>query len=226
MNRLSSYDYFGYLAGGVLFLIALKHFYMPELYPALNKFDVATGVIWIGVAYITGHVLASGASWLLDQMILDKYLGRPSKLLFEKEVERSRFNPFRRYLTPLPPKIQDRIKAAAKLNNAEDFFEAAFAHVYEDEKKAARQDTFLTLYQFCRHVSFTCFIIFLMSLVNIVLCVGVQNEQNWIYTMASLIVCVIMFIRYLYFYRHYNRVLFTAAYLDPDFKSSVKDGRA
>ncbi len=104
------YDFFGYLAPGFLILVALdlaffgscgdKHFLLRK------DLGIVFGILWVGVAYITGHILAGPSAWVLERMATKKWLRAPSITLFWKTRRGFWSKVFAHYLEQFPEPIR------------------------------------------------------------------------------------------------------------------------
>lgn len=210
MNRIpfSVYDFFGYIASGVLILAAVEYI-VGKQWVFRNEKGVLFGLFWIILAYIIGQVLANPSAWLLERILVAKWLKRPNINLFENPPKIWLAKIFPGYYSPLPIQIRKKVIEKAKAEGITETGEALFIHAFTkvkaDKDAMARLNTFLNLYGFCRNISFTCLIVALMILI------GSWNEDTldkllWVF--VAIIGSVGMFYRYLKFFRQYSYELF------------------
>src|SRR4030042_1455734 len=77
------YDFFGYLASGVLGISAFIYFYDYWL-PRSWRLASFNWVLTIIAAYVLGQILASLSKWLYELVIIGEWLKHPSTNLFER----------------------------------------------------------------------------------------------------------------------------------------------
>ena len=104
------YDFFGYLAPGFLILVALdltffsscgeKHFLLRK------DLGVVFGILWVGVAYVLGHILAGPSAWVLERLATKKWLRFPGITLFWKTRRGFWSKVFAHYLEQFPEPIR------------------------------------------------------------------------------------------------------------------------
>lgn len=210
MNRIpfSVYDFFGYLASGFLLMVAVDYV-VGEQWMLQEDQSVVLGLLWIVAAYIIGQIIASPSAWLLERMVIGKWLIRPELNLLRDPPKKWWAKLFPGYFTTLPVAIRNRILEKAEVEGISEPGQALFIHAFgkvkADENAMARLNTFLNLYGFCRNISFACL------LAAIVLIVGTWGGGNldrlpWVF--VALVGSVGMFYRYLKFFRQYSYELF------------------
>ena len=204
----SDYDYFGYLSCGSIAVAVVDFLHGGKLLER-EKIGAPEGIFLVFVAYILGQLLAGPSQWFLERTVVDRWLRRPSVILFREPRRSLGRLLFPGYFAPLPKSVQQRIRAKAKANGVhetgEPLFVEAFSRVKGSEASLARLDTFRNLYGFCRNVSFTC----LIAAITISIWVqayGDRAKLEW--AAAALVVSVGMFYRYLKFFQQYSRELF------------------
>lgn len=202
------YDFFAYLSSGFLFLAAVDFVVEQQLILSQDT-DVVSGFFWILISYITGQILASPSSWLLEREIVGKFLNTPSVNLFSERPKTWRTKLFPGYFTPLPETTQKRIQEKAEIYGiteiGEPLFIHAFGQVKSNESYIARLNIFLNMYGFSRNISFTCLIS------AVVISVGSLKEGTWDtlpWVFLAIIGSIGMFYRYLKFFRQYSYELF------------------
>jgi len=210
MNRIpfSVYDFFGYLASGFLFMVAVDYV-IGKQWVLRDELSVVLGLFWIVVAYIIGQILAGTSAWLLERLIVGKWLMRPYTNLLRDSPKIWWAKLFPGYFTPFPVAIRNRVKEKAKADGVTETGEAVFLHVFgevkADEAAMARLNIFLNLYGFCRNISFTCLLVALVIVVGSWI-EGTWDKLPWFF--VSIVGSVGMFYRYLKFFRQYSYELF------------------
>jgi hypothetical protein len=210
MNRIpfSVYDFFGYLISGFLLLVAIDY---AGGYRFLlrNELSLTYGIFWTVIAYITGQILAGPSAWLLERIVIGRWLKRPNINLFKDPPQKFWVKIFPGYFTPFPPEIRKSILAKARIAGIEEVGEALFLHSFAkvkiDNDTMARLNTFLYLYGFCRNISFTCFVsAFIIAFWSIFL----HTPEKLLWAFIAITFSVGMFFRYLKFFRQYSYELF------------------
>jgi hypothetical protein len=213
-----TYDFFGYIASGLMVLIGLDVLF--DISDVLST-DMET-VQFLGIvlaSYVVGQMLATPAKGLLEDLIVRFVLGRPSIRLMGKPT----WKDLRRFLVPgyfepLRPSVQDKVRARAKKEglakegaNGEDLFIHIRFHpeVRTDEILMARTDAFLNKYGFNRNVCFAS----LCLLIAVYLKYqegGTDQAQYLQYAQLLCVSTVLLFYRYLKFLRLYSFELFSS----------------
>ena len=75
----NAYDVFAYLSSG-FFVIASADLALPGNWVVNAKLSAIQGVVWIVVAYITGHVMAQISANLLEKGLVKHVLHAPQRL--------------------------------------------------------------------------------------------------------------------------------------------------
>ncbi len=89
MDRLpfDPYDFFGYIASGLLAVVGMELIFgFPQILDKDLK-AVQVAILILGV-YVAGQVIATPAKFLLEDLIVDKILKRPSINLFRSRPPR------------------------------------------------------------------------------------------------------------------------------------------
>jgi hypothetical protein len=219
VNRIpfSVYDFFGYLAAGVLVLAAIDYAFDGGW--VLNKdLGIVFSVFWIGVAYIIGHIVANVSGYLLETKLVRRVLVSPEETLFQAKKTTGWARIFPNFYEPFPVELQERILKKAKGEASIDRpGRALFLHchsiVKRDEATQARLNAFLNLYGFSRNISTAAALAFIVLLADVL--VGTVKDSEWIWLLAAMIAAVGMLYRYLKFFKHYTmEVLVTYPELD------------
>ena len=208
------YDFFGYLASGYIVIAGLEILIgVPQILgQELKIFDI---IITSLGAYIAGQIVASPSKFILEDMIVKQLLLAPSITLMNQQSG----NKFIRFLlpgyyVPLPNQIRDRIINSVTREGCSDAEgEALFLHirfqndVRSDTHLMLRLGTFLNKYGFNRNLSFTC----CLFAISIFVAYGVNPITDEVkYAYIAAIVGILLFLRYLKFFRQYSYELFNS----------------
>lgn len=207
------YDFFGYLATGLLILFGLQQLIgIPEIAGRdLKTLDLTVITL---AAYVIGQITATPAKTLLEDILVSQFLRSPSVNLMQKSRSVMWGILFPGYFSPLPVTVQDKILAKAGNEGlAEMTGEDLFLHIRfrdyirTDDKLMARLGGFLNKYGFSRNLSFAC-----LTAGVAILIVKPFNIDDPIlrYAMLSITIGVLLFYRFLKFYRQYSYELFNA----------------
>ena len=212
MNRLpfDPYDFFGYLASGLLVVVGMD---LVLGFPQIISQELTTveTALLILAVYVSGQLVATPAKALLEDLVVDKFLQRPSVNLFRRHTPRVRWMLFPGFYNPLPNVIQQKVLKKAESEGVNGTGEALFLHVRYDaaitgnEKLIAKLGSFLNKYGFARNLSFV------SLLVGIALLIKYYSNPIPIflqYGLSALIGAVLLFYRYLKFFRQYSFEMF------------------
>lgn len=204
------YDFFGYLASGFLFTAACQAtFGFPKVLG--QQINAVDGLFLLLAVYIMGHVLATPAKAVLEDLLVDKVLKRPSVNLFRDRKPTLRGLLFPGYYKPLPPDARSRITERLKAEGVHGFGEDLFQHVRfsheikSDEKILARLDSFRNQYGLNRNLSFTLLLVGAMMLTRNYYS---PSPEMVSYGLAALAVSLLLLYRYLKFFRQYSYEMF------------------
>ena len=213
MNRIpfNPYDFFGYLAAGLTFVVGMNVTlgFPPVLGADLNPVNGAFLLIAI---YVAGQLIATPAKAVLEDGLVDKVLGRPNVNLFQEKKPFVRGLLFPGFYQPLPKQRRERILARAGSEGVNGTGEDLFLHIRfhqeirNDEKLMVRLTGFLNNYGFARNMAFT----------SLVVGLGMWAKEIWWtpdvsmgnYATTAIIVGILLFYRYLKFFRQYSYELF------------------
>jgi uncharacterized membrane protein len=200
----TAYDFFGYLASGFLAIIGFP-FILDWFLANSEKSGTLSWILLIILAYILGHIFSSLSKWFFELIIVKEWLKHPSINLFKEKKSTIMKIIFPEYFSAFPEAIRKKIldnknSYAKDIDNdkKESLFYEAYAIVKSDKATLPRLDTFLILYGFCRTISFTLFVLSVFFLI----------KGNYSLGIFSLLISIIMFLRYLKFYRQYSYELF------------------
>jgi hypothetical protein len=212
VNRIpfDPYDFFGYLASGLLLIVGMD---LVLGFPHVSGQDlkvVDTTLLVFGM-YIAGQLIATPAKTVLEDGLVDKILGRPSVNLFRRKRPWVRWLLFPGFYKPLPAQIQARIRAKAESDKAPEIGEAFFLHVryspemLANEKLMGQLEIFLNKYGFARNLAFTSLVVGAAFLAKSSL---TSNPELVRYGWTALVVGILLFYRYLKFFRQYSYEMF------------------
>lgn len=217
MSRIpfTLYDFFGCLSAGFVFLAAGDYAFDRQWLLA-DQLGLVSGVFWTVAAYITGHILANMAGWMLETKLVRDVLRSPEETLFWVDKPRGWRRLFPGHHRALPKETRDRIlhkadrRAGIKEPGRALFFHC-FGVVIHDQATRERLETFLNLYGFCRNV---CLALLLSAGALILGAVSDSwresgvGEHIWWAIPAALIAAIGMLYRYLKFFRDYTVEVF------------------
>ncbi|MCE3001244.1 MAG: hypothetical protein LW860_00895 [Xanthomonadaceae bacterium] len=178
-----------------------------------ESWTVVQGIVVVLIAYTVGQLVASASSWLYEKLLVGRLLGYPRNILFGQPKAWfwvRRLMPS--YFASLPGETQRAVLAKGRKVGVDQPGETLFwpAHVYGrgTPAVAARLDSFMNLYGFCRNVA-------LVGLVNAAILYWsyLQSDgpaEHLLWARVSLLVSLGMTLRYLKFYRHFAIEVFTA----------------
>lgn len=214
MNKLpfDPYDFFGYLASGLLVIVGMD---LVAGFPHILSRDfkvVESAILVIGI-YVIGQVIATPAKALLEDNLVAKALKRPNINLFQEKKPRIRGLLFPGFYQPLPEQTRMKLLHKAQEEGVTGTGEDLFLHVrysqtvLQDQKLMEKLSTFLNKYGFNRNLSFSTLIVGAAMLIKAFL-VPDSNPEIIKYSIASLVVAVLLFYRYLKFFRQYSYEMF------------------
>lgn len=204
------YDFFGYIASGFALLAGMQlAFGFP---PVLGRQQtlVESLFLLLGV-YVVGHVLATPAKGVLEDLIVDRLLQRPSVNLLREKKPVVRGLLFPGYYKVLPPAIRSGVRERARSEGIHSEGEELFLHVRyspdirTDEKIIGRLDSFRNQYGFNRNLSFTTLLIGPCLLIRAAV---LHNDEIRAYGISALVLGGFLFYRYLKFFRQYSYEMF------------------
>ncbi len=203
----SIYDFFGYLSAGSLALFGAAY-----AYEGVDAFDVdftmAQILLLVVASYVAGHAIAGVSSFVLERRLTRRFLGSPTGHLFDDEQPAGWRRLFGQYHASLPAKTQELILDKAKKRAGIDGpGEALFLHCFgvvrHEEYPRLRLATFLNLYGFSRNTSMSSLLVGLGLVAAAVMETGVAVNELLTGAFVAVLVSVVMYFRYLKFYRQY-----------------------
>ena len=207
------YDFFGYLASGLLVLIGMQ---LVLGFPQVLGQDfhpVDTTALLLAI-YVAGHIIAGPAKALLEDGLVDKVLMRPSVNLFRTQKPRLRSTLFPGFYKQLPSSVQRKVLAHAKRADITAPGEQLFLHAryhpntLANEKLMAKLHSFLSQYGFARNMAFTSLLLGCALLLKSPTPDGVAEPNAVSYAWSAIVVGVLLLYRYLKFFRQYSYELF------------------
>jgi len=216
------YDFFAYLFSGSVLVAAVDYLYSYQ-WLVQDKPKAVFIIFLLGLAYVTGHLVAHFSSLLLEQLLVDKVLKRPSRTLMGEPPPPFLRRIFPGYYSPLPQKTQERVKSQSEKRGFEGSGESLFLHAYPvvkaDERVQRRLDKFHNLYGFARNMALA----FMAAAALLAWYKWVGDRplnSSWIILSTGL--GIGMLYRYLKFFRQYSyEVLITYAEMpSPEIKET------
>src|SRR5437879_922946 len=104
------YDFFGYLAAGVVVLGTAAYIVPTDSIPAAWQGNLLGTGLGIVAAYTAGHAIAQVSGYLLERSLTNRGIGRPEVFLMaEQDVTGWRARLFPGYVQRLPQQTVDTI---------------------------------------------------------------------------------------------------------------------
>lgn len=214
----SAYDFFGHLTAGVVALVTISLVLGAPVVIG-NTVTTLEGVILLLAAYALGQILAAPSKLILEDWVARWLLGKPSDNLMQPVAPKGWRWLFRAYNKPMAAEARGRLAVKAKsadgmrLTGDDLFFCLRYnPTVLADDRLQARLATFLNQYGFHRNLAFTCLISGL-----VLLCPGPQSpvDGGGALPIGLMIAAVVLFFRFLRFYRFYCQELFLTVAHNP-----------
>jgi hypothetical protein len=204
---LTPYDFLGYLASGVVLVAGMDLLlgFPKVLGQTFTVFETAALLLMV---YAAGQLLATPAKAILEDRIAGKLLGPPAATLVAATNPRIRGFFFPGYYAPLPEWARNAVlqKANGKRGNDLFLFIRFAPESVQTEQLQGRLAIFLNQYGFCRNLSFT------TLLVGTALFIAPPRPHappdTTTYAITLLIAGILLFYRFLKFYRQYCVELF------------------
>ena len=202
------YDLFSYLSNGFILLVAIYYLW----FRASNAFENIVSqftlsiviVMIIIISYIIGHIISLFSSLFYEKIIIRKLLGYPSDNFFSKKhirlkIARKVFGLYdykKTYGSETQNKIEKKFKKAFNLIfEVSDNFNLCFHYVKEKSTITYnRLLTFISIYGFCRNLSFNLFLISIFLFIS----------KHFIIGSVLIVASYLFFLRYLKFFRQYG----------------------
>ncbi|HVZ42524.1 MAG TPA: hypothetical protein VHA82_01855 [Ramlibacter sp.] len=207
------YDFFGYLATGLLVLFGLQQVVgVPEI--AGKDLKTLDLIVVALAAYVVGQMTATPAKAFLEDLLARRLLRAPSINLMQDRRSPVRGLLFPGYCTPLPNGVRAKILAKAtqeglgQTTGEELFLHIRFRdYVRTDDKLMGRLNGFLNKYGFSRNLSFACLAAGAAILIAKPYDLGDPTVR---YGVLGIAAGIMLFYRFLKFYRQYSYELFNA----------------
>lgn len=208
------YDFFGYLAAGLVVLFGLEMTIgVPKIIGQdLKALDLSVLTI---AAYIAGQLAATPAKSVLESLFVHKLLGSPTTNLMRPTGTRPMMKfLFPGYFSALPESVQRRIlERVSSEGLTVTSGESLFLHirfrdyVRSDSVLMARLNSFLNKYGFNRNLSFValafCGAVLILTPFD-------PDTERTRYALLAGITSLLLFYRYIKFYRLYTYELFNS----------------
>jgi hypothetical protein len=205
----SVYDFFAYLSSGVVWLLTADYILRLGL---LQKDSVSPvlAVALILFSYVCGHIVAHFSSFIFEHFAVGRILKRPNVILLGEKPHWIVFAwVCPNYFRALPKHTQERVVAQAESRGAKGTGEALFLHAYPVVSAVSsvqsRLDDFRNQYGFARNMSFA----FVTSAIALLIAHFVSPHPvrlRW--ALLSGFTGIVLFYRYLKFFRQYSYELF------------------
>jgi hypothetical protein len=214
MDRIpfDPYDFFGYLASGLLIVVSMEFLFGIPQVMGRQLGTIGTAILILGI-YVAGQAVATPAKAILEDGFVGKILKRPSINLFRKTRPAVGSLIFPGYYKPLPELISKRILSKAGSDGFGAPGEALFLHVrynsevVSDEKLMTKLNGFLNKYGFARNLAFTSLS---TGIAMIYKGTALSDLPMKKYGTIALGAGVLLFYRYLKFFRQYSYEMFNA----------------
>jgi len=207
----TDYDFYAYLAAGMLLLFALDYSITGGDIMLRKEWPFIQIVAVVAVAYITGQLVASPSSVILEHWLARRVLHPPMAILVGLRSPRRREVLIQRYLVgryyePLPSTLRDRILSEVarvlsvskdKIVDPEEVFQIAFPVARSVPDASLRMDQFRNLYGFSRNVAFVALVAALSFGLRAWL---LPDPPVWWWAAAALVAAIWLFARFLKFY--------------------------
>lgn len=205
----SVYDFFAYLSCGAV-LVATADYVLGLGLLAQKEVRPILAVLLIILAYVCGHIIAHFSSFILEDMVVQRVLKRPTAILLgEKPTWVVLRWIFPNYFRAFPSGTQKRIRQQAKDRGCEGNGEALFLHAYSivtsNTDLQNRLDSFRNQYGFARNMSFA----FFVAAITILIAHRFADHPVRLRWAAfGAVSAVTLFYRYLKFFKQYSYELF------------------
>jgi hypothetical protein len=164
-------------------------------------------------AYVAGQIVAMPSKAILEDLIVGRILGRPNVNLVREKKPFIRGLIFPGFYASLPTRTQEELLEKVKKEGGKVIGEDLFLHirfspvVLQDAKLMERLNNFLNLYGFNRNLGFTAIVAGASMLAVGHFCHSARPELTR-YGLTIGVAGVILFYRYLKFFRQYSYELF------------------
>jgi hypothetical protein len=210
MDKLpfDAYDFFGYLASGLVLIVGMQ-FVLG--FPSVVGRDLqpVEYALLILAVYVFGQIIATPSKALLEDIIVTRGLGAPNVNLMRDQAHWAGWIVFPNFCKPLPPPVRNRIES--KIGDPAISGESLFLAIrfnpatLANEPLIKRLESFRDRYGFNRNLSFSCLVVGLALLIKGNIAMDAASLR---YGWATMALAVLLFYRYLKFYRQYTYELF------------------
>ncbi len=217
-SRFNFYDFLGYIIPGYLLTGGLVLVLVPlprvrEILDSLEPYKYIVSFATVLVAYGAGHLTSQLAGLIAERLLIGKWLGYPSAHLFGAGGPGRLFAAYRRaYSEPFvkewKPLYEETFGMPFEHHQA---FLNAYHYVKENSQPSlARLNTFIAIYDFARNTALALFVVGIAAALQ-----GVRlgASTHLAIASASATMAVLLFLRYLKFFRHYADEVFRTFYV-------------
>lgn len=202
---LTDFDFWAFLTSGAVLLAAADRVFGLGWLDRENWTVVQVGLA-AAVAYVTGHVIAEGASRFLEGALVHRLLGTPASLLLSDKPDRpAGCWLYPGYFQPVAPELRARIERRAAREDPPLERNAIYANAYvlarRDQLAAGRLAMFQNQYSMCRNVSLACL---LAAPALTISGIHTGRTADFWWAAAALVVAAVMLIRFLKYYRLFS----------------------
>jgi len=212
----TDYDFYGYLACGLVVLFAFDYFQTGGQYLIHDHWSFIQGALIVSLAYVVGQIVAMPSSIILEHGFARGLLRPPAAVLMSNKptmlegfISRFLVGP---YYSPFPEGTRTKILVNAEtdtglqhhqlLANTEEIFTPAYNAARKIEDSRKRMDDFRNQYGFNRNMCFSGLIA--TALLFIRAWEG-ADKNAWGLAVMALILSLGMLIRFLKFYTCFAR---------------------
>jgi hypothetical protein len=201
----SNYDFWAYLSSGFLLLFALDQTLATGVF-ARESWTIVNAVLAFSLAYVVGQLVASASSLLFERGLVGTVLGYPRVVLLSSNGSASACRyMIPEYFKPLPEGVRRAVFAKAKAIGIDDdptsIYWAAYATARGSTATAARMDSFLNMYGFCRNCAMAGIVSSALLYWSYLQPTGPAQHLLW--SRMSLLLGIGMMFRYLKFFRQF-----------------------
>ncbi len=208
------FDFFGYLIPGLIFTTAIIWVMIPEntyqktidFFNSTKDFTYIISFVILIIIYGLGHVVSSLGSYLFEGILVGKWLGYPSKNLFNREEKNTwPFSSYgKNYSKEFRNSFNEKFKEHFGDFNSLDKFILCFTYVKEKcPATFGRLTIFISLYDFSRNFA-------LALLILAVVCI---LKGYYLYSGILFVLTFLFISRYLKFFRIYADEVFRTFYI-------------
>jgi len=206
------YDFFGYLASGLLILVGMQLvFGFPQILG--HELKLVDSAFLLLAVYVAGQIIATPAKAFLEDLVVGKMLHRPGENLLRTKGPLVRGILFPGFYKPLPEPIRKKLLKRKEAEGIEGSDESFFLQVrykpevLENERLLKRLDSFISKYGFARNLAFSSLVVGCALLWK---SYSGHNPETLKYSITALSAGFLLFYRYLKFFRQYSYELFNA----------------